>query len=126
MPAKKAKKQAKNRRAGNGGVVPPEEHQFKPGECGNPKGRPKDRPLTDALREMLEANEGKGIADLAAVGFRKAKAGDHRFWKEVMDRIDGKVADRLEATVAADGVTIPEEDMPAFLRWKAETEGGPE
>lgn len=40
-----------NPAAGYGGIVPPVEHQFKPGQSGNPKGRPR---TIGELRELIQ------------------------------------------------------------------------
>ena len=90
-------KQAVNRRTdgtfATGNRIGP---RFRPGESGNPRGRPLERPLTAALREVLDANDGELIKTLVQVAIDKAKGGDFRFWKELMDRSDGKVVDRVE------------------------------
>lgn len=41
-----------NTRAGNGGVVPPPEHRWKPGVSPNPGGRPKTKRLHAAIRRV--------------------------------------------------------------------------
>jgi len=71
-------------------------HQFKPGQSGNPKGRPKGRGLTDRLREVLEKDNGKAADELIKTAMREAKAGDFRFWNAIFDRLEGKVADRIQ------------------------------
>jgi hypothetical protein len=56
-----------SQRAGSGGVVPPPEHRWQPGQSGNPKGRPRRDPATakaltrrkraltvDAMAKMIE------------------------------------------------------------------------
>lgn len=62
-------------RAGNGRVVaakmlgraPPKASQWKPGQSGNPRGRPKGVGLTDALKRLVRgSHNGKAIADLLA------------------------------------------------------------
>jgi len=83
--------------------VPPFEYRWKPGQSGNPKGRPRKQPLTDALEElvlggMISQKNGEAIPTsvaLARVAIRQALQGDFRFYQELMNRIDGKVADRL-------------------------------
>ena len=90
---------------------------FLPGQSGNPGGRPKRRPITEALLEALMADEGKLLNEMAAVGAKKAAGGDIGFWREIREAIEGKsplplvgpdegpmsvsadVDDRLEAVV---------------------------
>ena len=69
---------------------------WKKGESGNPKGRPKDKPITAALRELMDRNDGEAIKALAAVALKNALKGDFRFAKEILERIDGKVAEQLD------------------------------
>lgn len=77
-------------------------NQFTPGKSGNPNGRPKGSGVADRLRRLLEEEvtlKGKKLtmADaLAQVVLNKAMKGDHKFVKEILDRLDGKVTDRLE------------------------------
>ena len=75
---------------------------FPPGESGNPQGRPITKPLTEALKAALAKDNGAAIRELVDVAVKKAKEGDFKFWKEILDRIDGKPADRLE--VAGDPI----------------------
>lgn len=91
---------------------PPKEYQFKPGQSGNPKGRPKGTGITDRLRELVMGDD-KGAKqlrdDLAKAATIAATNGDHRFWKEIVDRLEGKVTDRTEISGAggeALGLTI--------------------
>ena len=78
---------------------PPKEHQFKPGNTpGKNGGRPKDRPIAAAIRDLLDANDGQAIQAMAKVGLSKALKGDFRFFKELAERIDGKVLERLDLT----------------------------
>ncbi len=52
-----------NPNAGRGGVVPPVEHQFQPGQSGNAKGRPR---TIGELRELIQkiGDQPSGAADL--------------------------------------------------------------
>ncbi|HPP29052.1 MAG TPA: DUF5681 domain-containing protein [Phycisphaerae bacterium] len=71
---------------------------FKPGQSGNPGGRPKGRKsITAALRRLLDSGiDGKDLYEaLAKAGLSKALKGDHKFWSEILERIDGKVPDRI-------------------------------
>ena len=67
--------------------------QFKPGSSGNPKGRPRRRAITDLLLERLDEATAGGIVDswLASI-----KAGDVAALRELLNRIEGKVPDRLQ------------------------------
>lgn len=74
-------------------------NRFKPGESGNPKGRPLGVSLTRILREKLEKGKdgektAKALIDKAIA---MAKKGDFRFFKEIYERIDGKVLDVIKA-----------------------------
>ena len=68
--------------------------QFKKGQSGNPTGRPRKFPGTDALREILD--DPKKAKQLAASLFRAACKGNPRAFKEILDRVEGKVANRIE------------------------------
>ena len=74
---------------------------FRPGVSGNPGGRPKGRSITARLREALESNrlgskavpDGKTVLDLVVEAIlAEAAAGNSRIIKELLDRIEGKVA----------------------------------
>ena len=80
------------------GVSPPAEHRFKPGESGNPRGRPPERPIAAAIRARLDRNDGAAIGDIADVVVAKARHGDFRFVRELLDRVDGRLTDRLEVS----------------------------
>ncbi len=77
---------------------PPREHQFKKGRSGNPGGRPKGTSVTAELRRLLdEAHNGKAIATLLAERMvRDALAGKAGAAKELLDRAEGKVTERVE------------------------------
>lgn len=73
---------------------------WKPGQSGNPKGRPKTgKRLSDVLRRVLAepTGEGKTKADeLAGVLWSLAKAGDLDAVKYIYDRLDGKPTESQE------------------------------
>jgi len=82
-------------------------HLWKPGQSGNPKGRPKKRTLSEELRDFIDQEmrdaegNGKGITHrqaLARVIVKQALSGKFPFVKEIFDRLEGKVADRTEIT----------------------------
>ena len=81
--------------------------QWKKGQSGNPSGRPKGIPsLEAALRRRLEEADGADwMQALVEVAFKKATKGDHRFWNSILERLDGKVADRI-AGADGEGLTV--------------------
>ena len=89
--------------------------QFKPGESGNPSGRPRKSPVSDALRELLDQEytgrerRFKGMTNgcvLATRLFEMAIAGDLGAAKEVADRIQGR-APQSVTMGGPDGGAIP-------------------
>jgi hypothetical protein len=71
--------------------------RWKPGQSGNPGGRPKGESITARLRAVLEKeHNGRVLMDLLAERLAKeALAGKFPFLKEVLDRLDGRVAERV-------------------------------
>jgi hypothetical protein len=74
---------------------------FMPGQSGNPKGRPRGSGITDRLRELLQADDGRLQEILLKSGVKAAAEGDFRFWKEIYDRMDGTVEESLILRQAA-------------------------
>jgi len=82
------------------------------GQSGNPKGRPKnERSITAMLRNQLDMvaditledgtkNTEKTWAELIVDAVLKGAAtGDGRLTKELLDRLEGKVADKVQGEV---------------------------
>jgi len=66
---------------------------WKPGQSGNPGGRPKKLPITDAIREALarDMGDGRTMADVVVdVLIEAAKKGDMAAIRELADRAEGK------------------------------------
>ena len=83
-------------------VPPPIHGQWKPGQSGNPKGRPPVKPYREALQRMLEAAAvqkaipAEQAHDLiAAAHIARCMNGDMSAIKEFADRIDGKVPNTI-------------------------------
>ncbi len=89
-------------------------HRFQPGQSGNPGGRPKKQPVTDHLRSQLEQRIPESMEAklppffvemygaeatfgqlLAFKMVTKAANGDMRAIREVLDRVEGKVANKI-------------------------------
>lgn len=80
---------------------PPQEYRFKPGQSGNPAGRPKGSvSLTRLIREELERDGEDAARQLIRAAIDKAKAGSWRHLKEIIDRIDGPIAHHVEARLS--------------------------
>lgn len=77
--------------------------QFKPGQSGNPGGRPKMKAWREALKREIERRasasaEDKladGLAKIAKIVVDNAELGDKDSWQEIGNRLDGKVAQAL-------------------------------
>lgn len=81
------------------------ETRWKPGQSGNPKGRPpKHESLTSLLKEELDQaspqdKEGRTWKELIVLAtLRLAVAGNRTALREVWDRSDGKVTKQFEVT----------------------------
>ena len=76
--------------------------EFKPGESGNPNGRPPGNSVTEQIRSKLprthpKDKEGRSHSELIAdVLLAMAEGRDLGAIKEVIDRSDGKVKEKVE------------------------------
>jgi len=64
----------------------------KPGECRNPNGRPKGSDLTSVIRRALEEAGKRGETHgerLVKLAMYHAAKGDFRYFKEIIDRMNG-------------------------------------
>ena len=74
--------------------MPREDTQFKPGNCANPKGRPKKgETLTDALAAKLDKDM------LADKLLELIEEGNFNALKYAYDRIDGRPKETIEQTI---------------------------
>src|SRR4051794_25670331 len=90
--------------------------RFKPGQSGNPGGRPKGTSLTARLRFRLaqvEPGSGQSYADLlveALVG--EALKGDVQAARTILERVDGKLPDKVKVQETRKAyVTVGPEDL---------------
>ena len=99
------------------------QYQFKPGQSGNPGGRPKGSVSIEAeLRRRLadgEAGE-KIVQGLVTQALRQALEGDYKFFNMILERIDGRIADRLAGHDG--GPLFSEEDMDRLKNYAAQTD----
>jgi hypothetical protein len=87
--------------------------QFKPGNKMS-VGRPNPTDLTGRLRKMLDRMDeaqGKQVADVfVEVVLQAGLQGDFKFVKEIFDRIDGKVPDRIIDETQTTYLDIPDDE----------------
>ena len=96
----------------NRGKLPPVETRWKPGQSGNPKGRPKKEKLLEPLiRELLESKrrgdkEGRQWKMIVAEELlRQFTKGNPAAIKEVLNRIDGPVKQSVEIDAEVEAKT---------------------
>ena len=99
--------------------------QFKPGESGNPNGRPKgQRDYATIYREALIklGNSLKKEPDeleleLLQTGLLNAKKGDYRFYKDVLDRIHGTPVNttKVDHTTLGEKIDTNKIDMDELI-----------
>jgi len=81
--------------------TPPAEHQFKPGQSGNPNGRPKKLPRLDDLLSEIMGEEKDGITAAEAILKRlrhMATQGNIKAAEMLLDRSYGKAKQPIEHT----------------------------
>lgn len=115
---------------------PSEITRFKPGESGNPNGRPKGQSLTALLREVADNTSlcdseipgGRTAAQaLAEAMFAHAIKGNPAFAAMIWDRIEGKAPQTLDDDTTEADVTDDMADAMIQAGLKAKgVSGGPE
>src|SRR5207253_6863743 len=112
------------------------EQQWKPGQSGNPGGRPKKKPITEryaanleetvpeAHRISLKLRKGATWADAMTMALLLLAArGNIQAAKEITDRVEGKVAQQAEVTNLDDKplpiLPIEMDDQAIFKRISA-------
>ena len=83
--------------------------QWKPGQTGNPGGRPRGAlSLVDTLKQYLNDHPQERVNIIESL-IKQAKLGNNQSIKEILDRIDGKVAEthRIEGELPIKIVFVP-------------------
>ena len=76
-------------------LMPP----WKPGESGNIAGRPKDiKYISEALKDLL-AKDPVLLKEVIEAMLKQVRLGNIPALKELLDRTEGKVADKIEGTL---------------------------
>jgi hypothetical protein len=96
---------------------PPEHSRWKPGQSGNPKGYSRGRRAVDHVLELIEEKDADRA--VAEVWFKAILERDFRYFKEYLDRRDGKVADRHEHDFA----NFTDEELRAILSGSPDRSG---
>jgi hypothetical protein len=83
-------------------------HKFKPGQTGNPKGRPKLPDLKAAMAAVLaEEKDGMTALDAVLKALRaKATKGDVRAAQELLDRAFGRAKQSIDHNADANMIQI--------------------
>jgi hypothetical protein len=108
-------------------------YQFKPGQSGNPKGRPKGRTLTDLMSALLDAHElcgeptpgGRTVGQVLVESWvsHAVKRGDAALIREILDRVEGKIVPAPPGPVVT-LIDIPDDEPDVEPRPDPEVEGG--
>lgn len=76
---------------------PPISGRWKPGQSGNPTGRPKKKPVTESLQRLFDMLGDAGVDEYNKEIFKKAATGDVAAWKELRDTLGEKPTDKSES-----------------------------
>lgn len=71
---------------------------FKPGQSGNPGGRPKKKLIDEVLAELLGAKNSADAKRIAKALIRNAASGDSKAAKLIAERTQGKPLQKVEVT----------------------------
>jgi len=88
----------------------PKEYLFKPGQSGNPAGRPVGTKnfntiFNEAIKKIAKTQDidPKSIEiDLIIKGISEARGGNYQFWRDIFDRNYGKPQQKLDLTTKGD------------------------
>jgi hypothetical protein len=88
---------AEEERDGKGRFLSGNRYEIQKGEVKNPKGAPRGKRITTLIEEALEGElGGRNVAEILAEQILKqALSGNYQFVREVLERVEGKVADRI-------------------------------
>lgn len=69
---------------------------WRPGQSGNPGGRPRKRLIDDALEDLLSSNDAQAARDVASALLKRARRGDLRAIQLIAERTQGKPTGAVE------------------------------
>ncbi len=70
-------------------------HEWQPGVSGNPGGRPKRKPFLEAIEKWITENP-DDVPGAIKAAFAQSKKGSIAHLRELMDRVDGPVTQKVE------------------------------
>ena len=76
-----------------------EERKWKPGQSGNPSGRPKKKPVTEMLEKIFEEHPEEIEAQIIKVFKGKSGMAKVMLLNAAADRIEGKVSQPIEGSL---------------------------
>lgn len=74
-------------------------YRWQKGQSGNPGGRPRQKPISDAYKQALQFTDANGVTFaqlIAQAMLEKAMRGDVAATKEVTDRVEGSVRQAMD------------------------------
>ncbi len=106
--------------------MPKEDTQFKPGQSGNPDGRPKTAHVRQEILRVFRENP-EDVASIVKAQIEKAKSGDTAGFKAVVDHVEpalpkeikvtSDVADKIDAVCEMSAEYIPKDK---FSEWHSQ------
>ena len=71
-------------------------NRWSKGVSGNPNGRPPNaNSITHWIKELLAENAGDRAQKVATIAIKRAAEGEYNYFKEILERTDGKVASNV-------------------------------
>jgi hypothetical protein len=100
---------------------PPEEYRWKKGQSGNPAGHSKARRFTDRMIREIDA---RGADDaIIRVWLKAVLEGDFKYFKELIDRVEGKVTPAEDPKEQGEDFEITPDDRPSRRNGHAKKSG---
>ncbi len=97
--------------------------QFKPGNRANPGGRPHKKPVSSALEELIDEATARKIAATLIKQACRADRNGIAAAKEIIDRLEGKAVQVIEADVREQITTMTDEELRARFKTLGEQYG---